>query len=34
MLGYGENELDSTLSTWVSLVPQEDKDMVWEKIQD
>ena len=34
MLGYGENELDSTLNTWASLVHQDDKDMVLEKVQD
>jgi PAS domain S-box-containing protein len=34
MLGYGENELDSTLNTWESLVHPDDKDIVLEKVYD
>lgn len=34
MLGYGENELDSTLNTWERLVHHDDKNMVLEKVQD
>jgi len=33
MLGFGENELNSTLITWKSLVHPDDKDMVLEKVQ-
>jgi diguanylate cyclase (GGDEF)-like protein/PAS domain S-box-containing protein len=34
MLGYGENELDSTLNTWANLVHLDDKNKVLEKVQD
>jgi diguanylate cyclase (GGDEF)-like protein/PAS domain S-box-containing protein len=34
MLGYSENELDHTLTTWETMVHPEDKDRVLEKIQD
>ena len=34
MLGYGENELDSNLNTWASLVYPDDKDWVLKKVQD
>ncbi len=34
MLGYSENELDSTLNTWASLVHPDDKDWVLEKVRD
>ncbi|MDO9311300.1 MAG: PAS domain-containing protein, partial [Nitrosomonas sp.] len=34
MLGYGENELDNDLKTWVNLVQPDDKDRVLEKVQD
>ncbi|MEH6358988.1 MAG: PAS domain-containing protein, partial [Pseudomonadales bacterium] len=34
MLGYGENELDNTLSTWANLVHPDDKNWVLEKVED
>ncbi len=34
MLGYGEEELDSTINTWARLVHPNDKDRVLEKVQD
>ena len=34
MLGYEENELDSNLDTWATLVHPEDKDRVLEKAHD
>ncbi len=34
MLGYGENELDSNLDTWASLVCPDDKEIVLEKVMD
>ncbi|MBT7410373.1 MAG: PAS domain-containing protein, partial [Methylococcales bacterium] len=34
MLGYQENELESTLDTWKSLVHPDDKAWVLEKVQD
>jgi len=34
MLGYEEDELDSHLNTWATLVHPDDKDWVLEKVQD
>jgi len=34
MLGYEDNELENHLNTWASLVYEEDRDFVLEKVQD
>lgn len=33
MLGYGEHELENNLSTLTNLIHPEDKDRVWQKVQ-